>query len=621
MSQRSPLPVGFSLTQSKTSVPHPLPPEPTLSECIWSKSLPKQTLLPHPVHSRPLLPTPTFASVVANCASQPFRPEITYNRIPTGPVPRSTSLNGDRKIPLLPDPSVVNSSPASLSQSIRIKRDSNLVHTSSHCIPRQFLSGELFTLISFSSSVKVPNRSLFLNAKKPVPLFNTDEISRINSTLFYKPIITCKNLNTENWIKARNNSKNSSQLFKSHLKTKTQNSTVKTFNRFLPLEIRDEDESVLVSPLNFTTTSKNPKNFKIKNKNHKNVSKEERLSDDLFKLSKTMCSVLKCTHHLNLVNSECLPKQVLGQVKGLGKFPKPFSSTPEVFQQIKSIAQDWGRSLCKILSSHYTCTRNKALSSLESFYCVPESDWKKSLQVALTWTTSSFGSDKQDSWKEGLNLIEISRKKSIAQIPSSEESFLPNRITLDKERSVLAEEACPLSNPEEAPVSQSSINLVSLNSVAKKLWRLPSSLTTSKLLVTDETFQGPVPNDFTHLIFPNCKIWDFYKIVTDSVIPNDLTLILIHLGYSSLNCSQTWAYVRTALNKLKLKCPNSKIFFTNLISSVINPDLDRFNKFCIESLDGHFINIDSRNLEFRDTLDKSEKLLQEWLNKITSLNC
>lgn len=358
------------------------------------------------------------------------------------------------------------------------------------------------------------------------------------------------------------------------------------------------------------------------------------LSEFHFKIAKTMTCVLKTTHHLHQVETQ-VPKQIAKQAELLTKFPKPFAPNEGIKIKFDEIAKNWCTCVCETLQFHYNTTRNEGLGFLESVENVVSKDWDACLSLALKWTRSSKQIS-DFSLKEGLELINLARDKFLRSLETSLEvsnanlvSFCSNSPARTHETSISENQTVleqadsqmeALSNHINNIQPVSSHNYISFASVSKKNWVIPVILEHKKLLISDENFVGPVPSDFLHISLPNCSIWDLNNVLKRSSLDPNLSLIIFHIGYKSFSTNNNLNYIRTSLDKVKSTCPNTKVFFTSLVSKSFDSTLGRFNKFCQDNLADNFLDCDLKNISYNTDFEKSEKLFQEWFAKLNSLN-
>jgi hypothetical protein len=140
------------------------------------------------------------------------------------------------------------------------------------------------------------------------------------------------------------------------------------------------------------------------------------------------------------------------------------------------------------------------------------------------------------------------------------------------------------------------------------------------VLISDEKFVGPVPSDFLHICLPNCSIWDLNNVLKKSSLDPNLSLIIFHIGYKSFSAKNNLNYIRICLDKVKSSCPNTKVYFTSLVSKSLDFTLGQFNKFCKDNCADNFLDCDLKNIAYGTDFEKCEKLFQEWSVKLNSLN-
>jgi hypothetical protein len=377
-----------------------------------------------------------------------------------------------------------------------------------------------------------------------------------------------------------------------------------------------------------------PPKAKIETKS-KNPTPTEALTNTQLNLAKTMCSVLKSTHHLSQFENCPKPKLIAKQIEILKLFPKPFASNPQLKERLDKAANTWGDSLCASLSDHYHLIRNEALFSLES---CPEGDahsWPICLTLAQSWTRSSFKRIDSPTLSLGLELIETANKKrkdylhkpatidvdesppmTIAQDDTSSESSFS--VVPPCQSTCLTLPADVLSGSKISGPTDSNSSVVL--SGGKKHWRLPVISSFSKLLITDDSFVGPVSNDFYHVTLPEGSVWDVNNLIKYSPPSPGLSLVIIHVGLKSLQNPTSWSYVGTVLKKLKFSAPNAKAFFTGLFSKAVDTSVSAFNSFCKDKFPDCFLDSDLRLSPFSTEAEKSELLWQNWCAILLSLN-
>jgi hypothetical protein len=350
------------------------------------------------------------------------------------------------------------------------------------------------------------------------------------------------------------------------------------------------------------------------------------LPQPLFKIAKTMCSVLKSTHHLVQVEGRNVPQQISKQASWLKSFPKPFAPNDSIKKSINEIADQWSNNLCKNLRFHYESVRLSNLVILENSFESSDEEWNSCLELALKWTRSSFKNFSEIEFKEGRELIFSARRKQKVLIDSVVSSFSaapflePAEVIENEEREPTdSTSAVECVEAADSLVPSEGNNSISFANIGKKLWKLPENLEFKKLLITDENFVGPVSLDFFHVTFPSCSVWDLYNVIRNSVLPKDLSLVLIHAGYKT-NSQNNLKYIKTIAEKVKNASPNAKLFFTSLVSKSVNADIARFNKICKEEYSDFFLDCDLREISFTTVQDKSEKLFVEWIKTLISLN-
>jgi hypothetical protein len=342
----------------------------------------------------------------------------------------------------------------------------------------------------------------------------------------------------------------------------------------------------------------------------------------LFQIAKTMCSILKSTHHLFQVEGGNVPKQA----SFLKSFPKPFAPNEHIKNCVNEIADQWSKKLCQSLQKHYNSTRLSNLVLLENSLDCSDEEWDSCLMLATKWTRSSLKNFSESESKESLDLINSARKKqqTLKELVVSSSSVAPPFEPLEVEEILECEPSDPVNvavseEPVESLSHTLSSNAVSFVNVGKKMWKIPENFVEKKLLITDEKFVGPVPNDFFHVTFPNCSVWDLNNTVRNSVLPKDISLVLIHVGYKSCN-DNNLKYISTVAEKVKTSCPNAKVFFTSLVSKSVDVNIARFNKTCKDKYAEFFLDCDLREVNFTTDKDKSEKLFVDWIKALISKN-
>ena len=377
-------------------------------------------------------------------------------------------------------------------------------------------------------------------------------------------------------------------------------------------KVLSETSSLKVDSVNKKTLTKKPEpNF---------------LPQPLFNVAKTMCSILKATHHLFQVEGVNVPKQISKQASLLKSFPKPFAPNESIKKCIVEIADQWSKNLCKNLRAHYESVRLSNLVLLENVSECSDNEWDSCMNLALKWTRSSFKNFSDSELKEGRDSICSARRKqkevyrdtvvsSPSAAPLTEPVKVSNIAEVPTEHTIVSEE---LEVEKSLPLLKSK-NSLSFEKLGKKLWIIPESFEEKKLLITDENFVGPVSLDFFHVTLPNCSVWDLYNVVRNSVLPKDLSLILVHVGYKT-KFQHNLNYLKTIADKIKVVCPNAKLFFTSLVSKSVDGDIARFNNWCKQEFSDFFIDCDLREVSFTTVEDKSEKLFAEWIKILISLN-
>ena len=146
----------------------------------------------------------------------------------------------------------------------------------------------------------------------------------------------------------------------------------------------------------------------------------------------------------------------------------------------------------------------------------------------------------------------------------------------------------------------------------KKNWKLPEKIEQAKLLITDENFTGPIPNDFFHVILPGCSLWDLNNVIKNSLVPINTSLFLIHIGYNKIENETNLKYLTTIYNKITAWNSANQIFFTALVSKSVNRDFARFNTFASKQLPNNFLNVLLQDDKYNNNTEKSELLFQKW---------
>jgi len=347
------------------------------------------------------------------------------------------------------------------------------------------------------------------------------------------------------------------------------------------------------------------------------------LPPNLFKIAKRMCSILKCTHHLGQVSCSVIPKQISKHSQILKSFPKPFAVNEQIKKKIFEVANKWSSDLCSALANHYLLTRNSDLGFLEEVIDCTEEDWETCLKVAERWTGSTFKNFHEGDLKEGRELIKTARLKSLEKRVEDEGEGVEEETEAETaEMGETAQVSVPSSGPfsqEESPIGHSSGFTFENTKISKKVWKIPANIEEKKLLITDDNFVGPVASDFFHLTLPKTSIWDLYNVFRNSNLKSDFSLILIHIGYKSTSDCNLKC-VRTIIEKLRLSHPNTKIFFTSLVSKLMDKYVARFNNYCKDNISDFFLNCDLRDISFESIEEKSGKLFVAWNSTLISLN-
>jgi hypothetical protein len=366
-----------------------------------------------------------------------------------------------------------------------------------------------------------------------------------------------------------------------------------------------------------------------------------KLPEHLFLVAKSMTSVFKCTHHLAQTESSVIPKQIAKQTQMLKDFPKPFAPNAFLKTEIDHIADEWSEKLRLTLKNHYCSTRNSELSKLENCSGIRDLDWESCLNVAHSWTRSSFKRVSNTVLREGLELLKIARRKGLVQ---EEEAVIPNLEDTPSAThpvEVIEEDLIQFESLSILPGNSVNLHLppiVNTNAVeigladelnqgikftdkAKKDWIFPDTQHFTKLLITDNAFVGPVTSDFFHVTFPDCNAWHLNNVLKRATPSTNLSLILIHVGNNSLGNETNWNYTLTVINKFKFLCPTAKVFFTSLFSKKHDSQINRFNSFCEHKIPGSFIRSNIGESEFNTEAEKSELLFQSWCKSLADLNC
>ena len=388
-----------------------------------------------------------------------------------------------------------------------------------------------------------------------------------------------------------------------------------------------------IEAIKTVATDSNPKSVEIsepKRVNSKNAarntnqgtqqnSKRNFLPEPLFKIAKTMCSVLKSTHHISQVEGGKIPRQISNQAKILKSFPKPFAPNDVIKSQINDVADLWSKNLCGRMENHYLNTRNADLIKLETSSDVTEEQWQNCLSVAIIWTRCSFKKLPDNELKDGLALVSMARNKNLNAPSCSPTSSNSLEIVQEVLPIVSQSNVGPIPPEKVVLISKEKTNACLSQNVSKKDWKVPENMEHKKLLITDENFVGPVSNDFFHLTLPKCAVWDLYNVIRNSCLKPDLSLVLIHLGYKT-NKDHNINLFRSIVEKIKTSCPNVKVFITSLVSKLMDKNVSFFNHFCKENYADLFLDCDLREVNFDTIQDKSEKLFLAWNNAVTALN-
>jgi hypothetical protein len=375
------------------------------------------------------------------------------------------------------------------------------------------------------------------------------------------------------------------------------------------------------------------------------------LSSAAFDNAKAMCTVLKATHHLEQVSSNRIPRMIGKQSDFLAYFPKAFAPTETLKKQFRHIADQWSKSICSTMEVHYSTVRNESLNQLEDAFWNGQESWEASKSLALKWTRNQFKIS-PSALREGLDLLEMARKKNKSYFDlavneqtqsidmntklyvnaATSQQELPNCSTQQEIRVSIVDLDASNETPEitdSYPSTCSTVNELNnqtndnnsfiFSTKQKKNYKIPDGIVQHKLLITDETFVGPVSSDFFHLTLPKCNVWDLYHVFRNSTLNPETSLILVHIGYKSVK-QTTLRYLGTIIGSVKTKYPNAKIMFTNLFSEINDSEIIPFNEFCKSKYPENFLEINCENLPLNNIIEKSNILFFEWNKKLTHLN-
>ena len=223
-------------------------------------------------------------------------------------------------------------------------------------------------------------------------------------------------------------------------------------------------------------------------------------------------------------------------------------------------------------------------------------------------SSSAAQSSQSNKMKLASNSLNIPEKHTVDIDSTNSES--------DKDDLTVSQ---PLQTIEETIEHQDENNVLLLRIGEKKKWKIPSDLTHTKLLITDENFSTPMTSDFFHVILQRGSVWDLSNVIRNSTLNPDTTLILIHLGYKSVSKSNL-PYTQTVINKIKTSCPNTKVFLTKLINLPGHDKTSEFNEFCKCKLSPLFLDVDLEHTDATNRNTYSEELFKKWNSEMIHLN-
>jgi hypothetical protein len=283
-----------------------------------------------------------------------------------------------------------------------------------------------------------------------------------------------------------------------------------------------------------------------------------------------------------------------------------------------------------------------------SEFSMGQCDWEKCFDQALVWVNSSIKKLSTASLREGSVLCHAARDRQVEllaeawgvgvnnAVPAAESTpheqvevtqtveLLAETWGVGVNNAVLTAESTP---HEQVEVTQTPLGTPTLDfnvahcetsgnstifSGARKDWKLPETFSQNKLLFTDNYFVGPMPSDFHHLTLTGANLADLNNLIRVSNTLQNISLVLIHLGYHGIDKKSYLKVISTAYNKIILWAENIKIFFTALVSKGVDSNINRFNTSAAEQLPENFLKVDLKHVPFSSEREKSELLLQEW---------